>query len=349
MNLRALVLVGLLGMTANVYADTNMPVACVGVSTDLTGKPISACPWSNQKFIRATQETWVRTCGATDTATCTQALMTWQRMGPSEGSDRVEVCTVNKTPGDPVSGTGASCALPGGGTWSGMKQVPKSEVATVAPLPPSSSFTVTPTSGDSPLNVTLKWNVPGMGTGAPCQASGDWSGPRAATGTEEMSSLVKTSSFTLTCVASKDISVLVSWVPPTQNTDGSPLTSLAGYTVNYGQAPNVLADSAGAPANATSLIIKSFYFKTGKWYFAVRAKTTDGRESDSSNIIGIDLVSPPVSTAKPFTGTVKVTITAKPLAPSDVKAKQVDSPTSSGQVPPASTKTMTKQEKANQK
>jgi hypothetical protein len=336
MNLRALLLLGVLGIAA-AHADTNLPVACVGVSTDLTGKPIKDCPYANQKFIRATEATWVRTCAAVDTSTCTQALMTWQHMGPATGTERVEVCTVEKTAGDAAAGTGGSCQAPGGSTWSGMKQVAKYEVAIVPPLPPAATFTATPSSGDSPLNVTLAWNIPGMGGAAPCQASGDWTGPRAAVGTEALSSLMKDSSFTLTCVASKDLAVLVTWKPPTQNTDGTPLTGIASYNVHYGQSPNVLADTALAAANATSLIVKSYYFKPGKWYFAMSTKANDGTLSDQSNVIAIDLVAPPPTTAQPFTGTVKVTVKPKPLPPADVAVKQVDSPANSGQVPTSGT------------
>ena len=315
-----------------VFGDTNLPVACIGVSTDLTGKPVKDCPWSNQKFIRVTPESWVRTCRPVDPATtCTATTLQWQRFVSKEQIDPIEVCTVDKPPGSPITGTEASCAKPGGGTWSGMKIVPKYEAAVVPPLPPSSAFTVAPTSGNSPLNVTLTWNIPGMASGLPCNASGDWSGQKAAVGNEVISGLMKSSSFTLTCAAaSKEIAVVIAWKAPTTNTDGTPLTNITGYSVSYGQSPSVLNGAASAPASATSVIIKDFNFKPGRWYFAMRA-LAGGNQSDLSNLISLDLVTPPGQVVQPFTGTVNVTLATQPNAPVGITATQIDAPTTSQQ------------------
>jgi len=72
-------------------------------------------------------------------------------------------------------------------------------------------------------------------------------------------------------------SATVNLTPPTQNTDGSALTDLAGMTLYYGTAPTSLNQSvqlAGAP---TSYTIGSL--SSGTWYFGAIAYTTAGTQS----------------------------------------------------------------------
>lgn len=328
---------------------TNMPAQCVGISTDLTNKPLSSCPSSNQKFSRAAPESWVRVCQQTDNdagtvQSCTFQTMVWQRWSTvKNGSDRIEVCTALKVAGDPAAGTGASCPAAGSTTgFGGMKQIaPYDGVAEVPPLP-QQALTVTPASGAAPLNVTVAWNVPGMPSGTPCQAQsvgltsnapGPWSGPKSAVGSDAISSLVESTRFTLNCVYSKDIAVVVSWQPPTLNTDGTPATDINGFTVVYGQSPQELSQSANAAANVGSLLVQDFYFKADQtWYFAVRANNSGGNQSDLSNLAQVKLVKPGDVTA-PFAGSVTATVTGKvPFPPTDATAEQVDAPADTGQV-----------------
>lgn len=321
---------------------TNMPASCVGISTDLTGKPLSQCPTSNQKFMRAAPETWVRVCVQVDDGDpntpppgpCSYSTMQWQRWtNAKNGSDKIDVCSIAKEPGTPSAGTGASCSTTGTG-YSGMKQVSPYDVNEVPPLPPQAAFTVTPTSGAAPLNVTVAWNVANMPSGTPCQAqsvgltsnaAGPWHGPKAAVGSEQISSLMESTRFTLNCVYSKDIAVVVSWTPPTTNTDGTPFTDASGYTVVYGQSPQEMASAANAASNVSSLLVQDFYFKAEQtWYFAVKARSSGGNESDPSNIVSVKLVQPGDVTA-PFASSVTATVTGHvPNPPTNASAQQVD-------------------------
>lgn len=72
----------------------------------------------------------------------------------------------------------------------------------------------------------------------------------------------------------------LSWAAPTQNTDGSPLTNLAGYRVLYGPSPTTLNQTA--QVTSTSFTVPNL--APGTWYFAVRAYTTSGVESANSNL-----------------------------------------------------------------
>ena len=75
----------------------------------------------------------------------------------------------------------------------------------------------------------------------------------------------------------------LSWQPPTQNADGSPLTNLAGYRVRYGTAASALSNSVQiANPGITSAVIESLSPAT--WYFAVVSYNTLGVESELSSL-----------------------------------------------------------------
>lgn len=75
----------------------------------------------------------------------------------------------------------------------------------------------------------------------------------------------------------------LSWQAPTQNTDGSPLTDLAGFRIHYGKSSDALVSTVQLDNPAlTSYVIDKL--DAGTWYFAVTAYTSGGRESALSNI-----------------------------------------------------------------
>jgi fibronectin type 3 domain-containing protein len=73
-------------------------------------------------------------------------------------------------------------------------------------------------------------------------------------------------------------SVTLSWTPPTLNTDGSPLTDLAGYRIYYGTQPDhyrviVQLDNPGL----TTYVVD--YLPADTYYFAMTAVNSKGIES----------------------------------------------------------------------
>jgi hypothetical protein len=76
----------------------------------------------------------------------------------------------------------------------------------------------------------------------------------------------------------------LSWTPPTQNTDGSSLTDLAGYRILYGLSATALTQTIQiANPGMTMYMIENL--SPGTYHFAVRAYTSNGAESDNSNIV----------------------------------------------------------------
>ena len=78
-------------------------------------------------------------------------------------------------------------------------------------------------------------------------------------------------------------SVTLSWLPPTQNTDGSPLSNLGGYRIHWGTAQGSYTNSATiSNAGLSSYVVDQLTPAT--WFFVVSAVTTSGIESSFSNV-----------------------------------------------------------------
>jgi hypothetical protein len=89
--------------------------------------------------------------------------------------------------------------------------------------------------------------------------------------------------FSIAVQKSSSGTATLSWVAPTTNVDGTPVTNLGGYRIAYGQTPSNLAQSLDIPsAVVTSAVIENL--AAGTWYFAVKAYTTANVESDLSNL-----------------------------------------------------------------
>jgi len=81
---------------------------------------------------------------------------------------------------------------------------------------------------------------------------------------------------------------VLDWTAPTENTDGSALTDLAGYKVYYGTSASNLSESVKvANPGLTSYTIGNL--TPGKWYFAVTSITTGGVESAPSGVVTASL------------------------------------------------------------
>jgi Putative Ig domain len=90
-------------------------------------------------------------------------------------------------------------------------------------------------------------------------------------------------SITVTSTATTG-SVTLSWTAPTRNTDGSSLTNLAGYRVHYGTAPGSYTKSVQLPGKTlTSVVIEDL--APARWYFAVKAYSSAGVESNFSTAV----------------------------------------------------------------
>jgi hypothetical protein len=112
----------------------------------------------------------------------------------------------------------------------------------------------------------------GCGGGMDSSASGSASATAASSGNvTSASSIPETGTATL------------SWDPPTQNTNGTPLTDLAGYYIHYGTSADDLTETITVEG-ADVLEFEITNLAQGTYYFAVTAYASDGTESAVSNV-----------------------------------------------------------------
>jgi len=78
-------------------------------------------------------------------------------------------------------------------------------------------------------------------------------------------------------------SATLSWQPPTENADGSPLTNLAGFVIRYGTQSDALTlvVKISNPGITTAMIEN---LAPATWYFTVSAYTSTGVESMPSAV-----------------------------------------------------------------
>ena len=90
-------------------------------------------------------------------------------------------------------------------------------------------------------------------------------------------------SFSITVVAVGTGSATLSWTPPTQNTDGSPLTDLDGYRIYWGKTAGAYTDSATLDnEGVTTYVVDGL--TPGTWFFTTTAFNSLGVESSYSNV-----------------------------------------------------------------
>ncbi|HVN44855.1 MAG TPA: fibronectin type III domain-containing protein [Steroidobacteraceae bacterium] len=76
----------------------------------------------------------------------------------------------------------------------------------------------------------------------------------------------------------------LSWEAPTSNTNGTPLTDLAGYRIYYGSSPGLLTRTIAIPTEGLQTYVIDD-LEPGTWYFAVMAVASNGSESSLSDIV----------------------------------------------------------------
>ena len=140
-------------------------------------------------------------------------------------------------------------------------------------------------------STTLSWSSTDADS---CVAGGAWFGERASSGSELVGPIDRQITFSITCSGSGgnamqmvSVSVLgelnISWVQPSENVDGSPLTDLASYRIYYGSVSRNYSDSIDvADAVATSHVFTAL---SGDYFVTMTALDLEGNESAYSNEI----------------------------------------------------------------
>ncbi|MFO7304801.1 MAG: putative Ig domain-containing protein [Gammaproteobacteria bacterium] len=209
------------------------------------------------------------------------------------------VACSNRVFGDPAPGVWKRCEIAstsgGGGSSDGTAQRPPTISGTPATsVAVGEMYRFQPTASD-PNGDRLTFSITnrpswasfdtstGLLTGQPTLAHvGTYS--NIVISVSDGTSRVQLPPFSISVVQSSSGTATLSWTPPTRNTDGTPLTNLAGYRIYYGTSANALTRQIQVANPGLSTYVISDLSR-GTWYFAVRAYNTAGVESDSSNVV----------------------------------------------------------------
>lgn len=91
-------------------------------------------------------------------------------------------------------------------------------------------------------------------------------------------------SIKVTAAPTTNGTATLNWTPPTQNTNGTAITNLAGYQINYGTSASALSQSLQIPNPSANTGTVSA-LTSGTWYFAVVSYNTDGSSSSLSSVV----------------------------------------------------------------
>jgi hypothetical protein len=169
---------------------------------------------------------------------------------------------------------------------------------------PTASLSGTVGAGNVP---TLTWACGGDATVA--TATGDWSGTKSLAGSQTLPAFTDTANYGIRCDSPADTSATLTWAAPTQNTDGSALTNLAGFRVYHASSSAGVA--GGTPVQLSSPGTLTYQFtglSVGPHFFAVTAYNSQNVESALSGI-----GNKTVTAAQSATQVIKFTVPKAPL------------------------------------
>jgi Putative Ig domain len=161
------------------------------------------------------------------------------------------------------------------------------------------AYSFTPTAADANNN-TLSFSIKNMPDWAKFNtASGTLSGTPAAADVGTYANIqisvsdgkasVALPAFTVAVNQMSAGNAAIDWTAPTENTDGTVLTNLAGYNVRYGTSPDNLTQVVKlANPGLTSYVVDNL--SAGKWYFAISSYASNGTESSNSGVVATTIL-----------------------------------------------------------
>jgi hypothetical protein len=181
-------------------------------------------------------------------------------------------------------------AAAGGGSTSSKPTISGSPATSVNE---GDSYTFTPTAHDAD-NSKLTFSVQNLPSWAAFSTStGTLSGKPTSANVGTYTNIVVSvndgaaraslAPFSIAVNQTSSGSAQIAWTPPTQNTDGSALTNLSGYRINYGTSQTNLSKSIqiSNPGIASYVVTN---LSAGTWYFDVVAYNSSGTQSTASTL-----------------------------------------------------------------
>jgi hypothetical protein len=195
------------------------------------------------------------------------AVVTIYRVGSAQGSASVRYTTVD---GSAVAGADY-VATSGSVTWQDGDSSAKTVAVPVTKLATGKNF-----------NFALT-DVAGQATfGSPAVALIGVSAASSASGSSSSSGAGSSSGST------GGSTVTLSWMAPTENTNGTALTNLAGFDIYYGTSANAMTQKISLNTVAVmSYVVGDL--SSGTWYFQVVAVNSLGVQSNPSSTVSVTI------------------------------------------------------------
>jgi hypothetical protein len=126
---------------------------------------------------------------------------------------------------------------------------------------------------------------------AACGGSSNPVGAAAsAAATSAATSSIGTAGATSAASTPTDKSVTLSWAQPTENSNGTSLTDLAGYTLHYGTSSQDYTGSIQITSpTQTSYVVSDSSFPPGTYYFAISAYNAEQVSSSLSGEVAVQI------------------------------------------------------------
>jgi hypothetical protein len=236
--------------------------------TENVAKKLRACTGASSLYLALTGVV-LTGCGGTSAAEAGTAASATSAKSPSTGAASVSSSTAtNKSP--LISGSPATSAVVG------------------------STYSFKPTASDPNGDVLVfavvnkpSWatfnTVTGALTGKP--SSGGSKSGIVIKATDTSGASASLQAFTINVVAASSGSATLSWTKPSQNTDGSFMTNLAGYTIYYGTSSSNLDKSISISTPTTVNYTVSGLAAGVTYYFAIASMNSTGAESTRSTAL----------------------------------------------------------------
>jgi hypothetical protein len=170
---------------------------------------------------------------------------------------------------------------------------------TISGTPPTTivtgtAYTFTPTASDPDAGSTLTFSVANRPSWATFDsARGTLAGTPAASDVGTYANIVisvsdgqasvSLAAFSIAVQAVATGSATLIWSAPTQNSDGSPLTDLAGYKVYWGTSSHNYSSTATLNNPGLATYVVDGLASSNTYYFAITAVNSTGTESSPSN------------------------------------------------------------------
>jgi hypothetical protein len=221
----------------------------------------------------------------------------WERMNPTrvkgQQARTTFVAALALTVLGGCGGGGGDSGTPQTGGPGGSNAPPTISGQPSSNVVAGQAYTFQPSAND-PNGDTLTFSVTNMPAWATFNAStGRLSGTPSAADVATYSSITisvsdgsasaSLAAFSITVADVVTGSATLSWTPPTENSDGSSLTNLAGYRVHYGRSPSALSETVEITnSSLSSYVIENL--SSGTWYFALVSVNSGGTTSIMSNV-----------------------------------------------------------------